>query len=359
MRILFVIGPLRKGGAERVVCNLSNELSKDNEVIIATTIDNKSDYHIDEKVKIICLDDDSMADGFISKNIKRIKKLRNIIIYNNIDVAISFLPEPSYRLMIAKTKKVKTIISVRNDPNIEYNSILKKIITKILYNKADGFIFQTKDAKSFFNRRIQNKSTIIPNPINESFICKPYNGERNKTIVTVGRLVSQKNQQLLINAFYEIYQKHKDYKLKIYGDGELKNDLEKLIDELKMNDNILLMGNANNIKEEIYKDGIFVLTSNYEGMPNSLMEALALGIPSISTNCPCGGPKSLIEDKKSGLLVEVNNIKELVSSINYLIENPKIANKYGQTANVDICRRLNPIIINEEWKKYIYYVLNR
>ena len=130
MKILFVIGPLRKGGAERVVCNLCNELVKTNEIFIATTLSKESDYDLDDRIKVICLDKKNKQKNFLIRNIKRTKNLKKIIKDNNIEMAISFLPEPSYRLMVAKNKRIKTIISIRNDPNVEYNTIIKKILTK-------------------------------------------------------------------------------------------------------------------------------------------------------------------------------------------------------------------------------------
>lgn len=357
MKILFVIGPLKSGGAERVVANLSNEFVKNNSVFIATTVDENSDYIIDKNVKIICLDD-GKKNNFFKKNIIRIKNLKKLINEEKIDIAISFLPEPSYRLMIAKNNKIKTIISERNDPNIEYNSFIKKILTKLLYCKADGFIFQTEDAKKWFCKKIQKKSIVIPNPINEKFISNAYYGKREKTIVNVGRLVKQKNQKMLIDAFNEVHKKHNEYILKIYGDGELYDELKKQIKNLKLEDYVFLMGKKNDIKKEIYKSGIFVLSSDYEGMPNSLMEAMALGIPCISTDCPIGGPNFLIENNKNGLLFQVNNKDELVANINLLIENEQLAKELSNNAN-KICEILNPKIINRKWREYIEEVVKK
>jgi len=357
MKVLFVIGPLRKGGAERVVCNLSNELVKKNDVIIATTINSKSDYYLDKRIRVICLDDNKRY-GFIKRNLERVKKLKKLINKEKVDVAIAFLPDSSYRLMLSKNNNVKTIISDRNDPNVEYNTFLKKVMTKYLYNKADGFVFQTLDASKWFTKSIQSRSTIIPNPINPHFICKPFEGIRDKTIVTVGRLTEQKNHVLLIDAFICFFRKHSDYKLLIYGEGPLREKLSAYIEKNNMEKNILLMGNIENVKDAIYKSGIFVMSSNYEGMPNALMEAMALGIPCISTDCPCGGPRFLINNMKNGVLFRVGDSKELVNSLNYLIEHPKETKKISQNAN-KICEDLNPQIINKKWEDYIIKILKK
>ncbi len=357
MKILFYIGSLGKGGAERVISNLANYLVNDNEVIIMTDLKRNSKYKLNENVTIFSLDKDDNVLKFkifkIFNNIKRLKNMNKTLNKIKPDAIISFLPNPSYRILLLKRIiKVPVIISVRNDPNAEYNNFIKKFLVKVLYSRANGFVFQTEEARNWFSKKIQDKSAIIPNPINPDFICEPYKGEREKTIINIGRLAQQKNQKLLIDAFYEIQKKYPDYILKIYGEGKLREKLEEQINELKLENKVFLMGIKDNIKEEIYKAGMFVLSSDFEGMPNTLMEAMALGLPCISTDCPCGGPKFLIKDKENGLLTEVGNKEELIDAIKYIINNQNEAKKMGNNAN-KICKILNPNLINDKWKKYI------
>ena len=222
MKILFTIGNLKKGGAERVIANLSNFLIKNHEVIIVTTTHDETYYELDNKIKVYHLDEaKELKKGIIIKNIKRIRMLNKIIKLEVPDLAVSFLPEPSYRLMLIK-KNLPSIISVRNDPKIEYKSLKNKILMKMLYPKADGFVFQTEEARACFSQKIQEKSCVIPNPISQNFVGDLYSGKRKKTIVNVGRLTEQKNQLIIIDAFYNIQRKYKNYTLKIYGDGNLK-----------------------------------------------------------------------------------------------------------------------------------------
>lgn len=357
MNIMFCLGSMTKGGAERVIANLSNEFCQKDDICIVVTPPDEPMYELDKRIKFITLDRyEDKKSNILIRTTKRIIRLRKIIKDINPDIIVSLLPEPTYRVMIAKMfLNKKTIISVRNDPNIEYNTFLKRLLVKLLYTKANGFIFQTTDAQKYFSEKIQKKSIVIPNPINEGFICEPYNGVREKIIVTVGRLVEQKNHKLLIDAFYEVQKKHREYILKIYGEGPLKKDLQEQINKLNLNEKIFLMGETNNIKEEIYKAYMFVLSSDYEGMPNALMEAMALGLPCVSTDCPSGGPKYLISDKENGLLFEVGNKEELIDSINLLIENKKLVSDIGCNAN-KIGINLNCKKINEQWIKYIQNV---
>ena len=233
MKILFSIDSMNKGGAERVISNLSNYLIEKYEVTIVATRNAEPQYELNKKIKYYKIDKQDSNKNKLLNNYFRIKRIRSVLKIEKPDIIISFFPNTTYRLMIAKSfLKYKTIISVRNDPNIEYNNIIKKIIVKLLYTKADGFVFQTLDAKEWFSNKIKQKATIIPNPINEEFIQAPYNKERKKEIVNVGRLYEQKNQELLIRAFSEVVKKHRDYKLIIIGEGALRKELENLIDKL-------------------------------------------------------------------------------------------------------------------------------
>lgn len=352
MKIMFCLGSMTKGGAERVIANLSNEFCKKDNISIVVTPPDEPEYLLDKRINFITIDQKKDRKfGIIFRTLKRIKRLRKIIKHENPDIIVSLLPEPTYRMMIAKIGlHKKTIISVRNDPNVEYNTFLKKILVKILYSKADGFIFQTPDAQKWFSKKIQKKSVVIPNPINENFICKPYDGKRKKNIVTVGRLEKQKNHKMLIESFSKLSKKFNNYKLVIYGDGSLKDELSNYIKEKKLSKRVILAGQKDDIKSEIYDAALFVLSSDYEGMPNALMEALALGLPCISTDCPCGGPKYLIEDGINGYLVDVKNSDMLTIKMEYVLKNN--TKKIEKNAN-RICDKLNPIKINKIWKKFI------
>ena len=226
MKILFCLGSMNKGGAERVVANLSNLFSQKYDVSIVITSSDSSAYSLSDNIRLYHLDDKKNNDNFIVKNIRRSFKLRKILKDIKPDVILSFLPEPTFRLMISKIFiKTKVIISVRNDPNVEYNNLIKKLLVKLLYSKANGFVFQTEDAKKWFSNKIQSRSIIIPNPINDIYLVDRYIGKRKDEIVTVGRLTEQKNHYLLIDSFKEIHDEYPSLKLKIIGDGNLKSDL--------------------------------------------------------------------------------------------------------------------------------------
>ena len=360
MKIIFCLGGLTKGGEERVVVNLSNKLCAKHEIVIIGDI-TKIEYDIDKKVKIRSIVSKNRSKNFFISNIKRLVNMYKIILEESPDIIIAFLKEPTARVLFlkkffAKIRRIPLIISVRNDPNSIFNNAINKLAVKFLYDEADGYIFQTNEAKEYFIESIQKKSIIIPNPINPEFVCEPWSGKRDSTIVTVGRLSEEKNQKLLIDAFAKITEKYDKYQLLIYGDGGKKEELLQYVESLKLDNKIFFKGVVNNIKDEIYKAGMFVLSSNFEGMPNALMEALTMGIPCISTDCPCGGPKFLIQTGKTGLLVPIKDVNELAKAMTIFIEDKKFANQLGKNAN-EAMKMLSPDIINEKWEKYIYKIL--
>lgn len=353
MNISIFIGGLGTGGAERVVCNLSNFLSQRHNVTIITVGDVTSSYKLNSDVQHISLSENLNNNHFVVKNIKRIIKLNKIVKNQSQDIFLSFLPVPSFMLLFLRKKiKVPIIVSVRNDPKIEYASKIFNVLMRFLYPRADGFVFQTEEAKNYFNIIKIKTSEVIPNPINEDFINQCFTGDRKKKIVAVGRLTQQKNHMLLIDAFAQVADKHSEYKLIIYGEGPLRFELKNRIKELKMEDKIQLPGNVNNIKDHIIDATLFVLSSNYEGMPNALMEAMALGIPVISTDCPCGGPKYLIKNNQNGLLVPVNDCYQMSAAIEKVLSNNDYSRVIGKEA-AQIAKELNPRNIYEKWEKYI------
>ena len=333
MKILFYIGKLRKGGAERVVATLSNKLVEKNEVIIITTTDEKVEYSLDKSIKLFSLKNFDGNKNPLVKNIIYLKRLKDYIKEIDPDIILGFLPEPSYRLLILKPFiKSPVIISDRNDPKIEYASLKSRTIMKFLYKRADGFVFQTDEARDYFCKKIQDKSIVIANPVDDRFLKTKYVGYKSTEFINVGRLNEQKNQILLIESFKDVIKKYPNYKLLIYGEGSLKNELSMYIKDNKLNNNVKLCGNVDDI-ENILKDKKgFILSSKYEGMPNALMEAMAVGVPCISTDCPCGGPRELIKNNINGLLVKSNDKNELVSAMYKIIENDKMCKKIAMSA---------------------------
>ena len=366
MKILFNIMTLNKGGAERVVNILANNFANHNNVKIMCHVKSDIEYEFDDNVKIDFLSNQDELKSKIKRligkvSIMKMLKAAKIIKEFEPDVIISFLPEPSLKILLLKkiAKKrlnYKIIVSERNDPATEYHNRIMHFIMKKLFAMADGFVFQTRDAQKYFNNIIKCNSKIILNPIDDSFINSSISKKRVNEIVTVGRIVDQKNHFLLIDSYMLFSKKHPDYILKIYGNGINKEKLQKYIDENKMHSKILLMGNVSNVKKHIIDSSLFILSSNYEGLPNALMEAMALGLPCISTDCPCGGPRMIINNRNNGILVPLNNKESMANAMCELIENKELANNISLNAK-EWSKQFAKEKIIEEWINYINEVI--
>ena len=356
MKVLFCLGSFTHGRAERVISNLSQSFSKEHDLSIILTKKSNLSYPL-PPLNLNYLDDDSKKNNIIIKNIKRLFKMNKLIKEIKPDIIISFLPEPSYRVLLLKIfNRIPVIVSVRNDPKVEYKSKINYLLMRFLYPKADGFVFQTKEAKKYFPKVIQEKSKIILNPLSQDFIKNEIITKRKKRIVNVGRLVPQKNHYILIDAISKLPKKFDDYVLCIYGVGPLKDELLSYIKKLNLEKRVFLMGEIDNVQEEIKDASLFVLSSNYEGLPNSLIEAMALGLPVISTDCPCGGPSTLIKNNINGILVPVNDSITLTNEIKRVLNDSNLASKLGHEAK-KIIDYTHPDKINEEWLNYIEKIL--
>ena len=361
---MFHINSLGKGGAERVVSLLAGEFSKNGiEVVVATEWYSEEEYELNSKTKRIHvgLSESDEKASRMTKQWIRIRNLRRAIVEEKPDVVLSFCIKANYRAMMATLgAKIPVIVSVRNDPKIHYVGKVNTVMNKLFMNKAAGCVFQTEEAKEFFDDVLQEKSIIICNPVNEKYLHAKRK-EVKKKIVCVGRLVAQKNQMLLINAFEKILEKHNDYDLYLYGDGsddECKEELLQYVNNSRLlRNHIHFMGLSSTLEKDMADAAMFVLPSNYEGMPNALMEAMALGLPVISTDCPCGGSRYWIEPGITGQLVPVKNVKSMAQAMEYYILNPQEAEKMGAKAR----QRLQEATLDkiyEQWQQYILRILN-
>lgn len=208
-------------------------------------------------------------------------------------------------------------------------------------------MFQTSDAQKWFPERLQKKSRIIYNAVKEEFYQverTPVRGE----IVTCGRLTEQKNHRLLIDAFAEVQKIYPFATLKIYGEGVLREKLQNQIDSLNLNEKVFLMGATNDVAKALQTADLFVLSSDYEGMPNALMEAMAAGVPCISTDCPCGGPRELFGEDASDKLVPCNDSAQLAEAICCVFDGAEhnvVEKKHAEA--------FRPDRVNAMWEKYI------
>ena len=332
-RVVFVISTLASGGSERVMSELVNYAAgRGIEVYLILLSHDIREYEVDSRIHIIPLCDEIKKHGKVAAPWKRFSLLRKEFKNLNPDVVMSFLHDCNlYTTLAGQFLNIPVVISERNDPRRSPNSRLKRAARRTIYPLADGFIFQTEEAKSFFSGKIQEKSCVIANPIKRNL---PFANRENTTkgIYAAGRLEKQKNYPMMISAFKNVHEKHPEYKLHIFGRGQLLDVLKKLSSELSLENSIVFEGVAFDLHDRIKSGAMFVLSSDYEGMPNALMEAMAMGLPCISTDCPSGGPRRLISDGVNGLLVPVDNEVALSDAMEKIISDKEFADKLSERA---------------------------
>lgn len=313
---MFVVPSLSDGGAERVVSVLSSELAKTVEkVCVLIYWDTEQNYLVNGNVKIINLSGGNKHLYDQMKTAERLKRMRSIIKKEQPEVVVPFLPHVCLQTGIATIGlNCNVIQTVRNNPKTSPPEANRRKIRDLQIFMSKCTIVQNEEQLNYFPKKWRNKIHILPNPINKSFLRTEYKGADSFKAVSVGRLIEQKNFSLLIDAFSEFVKKHPDATLSIYGDGALKNVLHEQIVKNKMSDNIFLKGRSENLPEILANSSVFIMSSDFEGMPNSLMEAMAVGIPVISTDCPTG-PKELIGNNDRGYLIEVGNREALRKAI--------------------------------------------
>ena len=360
MRIVFFTMSMNRGGAERVISTLCNSIiGRHNKVEILTVLNTPSEYKLNVNIKHsgLITKEEYYKKGKIITLPKVCKLYYKHIKKESPDIVISFLPEPCFIAGIFRKRlNVPLIGSERGNPNIEFSNRTLRAIGNYLYSKADGFVFQTEEARDFFNKKVSNKSLVIGNPITINKSEEIRIEERRKEIVAVGRFTYEKNYQLLIRAWRGVHRRFPEYTLHIYGRYEPECKEVNLIKRLKLEDAIVLEGQVENVAESIKNAYAFVMTSSSEGMPNALMEAMALGLPVVATDCPSGGCRELIQNEYNGLLVDNKNQKAVENAITYLIDNPKTAERLGDKAR-EIADKYSEEKIVGEWIKCIEQVV--
>ena len=277
----------------------------------------------------------------------------------NPDMTVIVFLQPSIPMVLLAAQDLPNIviISERADPNRLMKKRYGKPFIAKYYTRADVAVFQTEDAKSVYPEAVSKKGTVIFNPLKDN-LPLPYHGERNKNITTFCRISNQKNLPLLVEAFGQVHSKHPEYTLRIIGDAPNEEGkgvlqaLDKQINELQLKESVNFEPFMKNVHEAIIKDAMYVNSSDYEGISNAMLEAMAIGMPVVCTDCPIGGAKATITDGENGLLVPIQNAEALASAMNRMIEDNELADKLSHNAS-QIREELSLDKITEKWMKLL------
>lgn len=357
-KVFFTVETNSSGGAERVISNLANYFSEDkNEVWVINADSDSHFYPLSKNVKNVKLKIDMASKNRLGRIIKKIRLLAIMFKSEKPDAVITFLFNMEMPTIIAALiTKTPVYTSVRNSANAYPKYV--RIFRRLTYPFINGVVFQSSavmNHKDF--SKVKNRIVIgnpLPTNVKEPITPIDYK-ERKKTIITAGRLNEQKNQELLIKAFIKVSEEYDDFELHIYGKGELYNYLNKMIAESSAKERIFLEGEVENA---IYnnRDAFgFVLSSNFEGFPNALEEAMCFGIPSICTIFDSGVSRELINDGDNGFLFNVGDCDGLVRQLRKLLSlNEDEYNDLAIKAS-NIFTKYNNKNIGNEWEQFVLH----
>lgn len=337
-RILVCIPTIEPGGAERSVCVLSNGLVNagyDVTILLDHLADPKKGiYPLDSRIQIENLPLMKYSDGLLQLWETR----RNFLKYKA-DCVIGFLWKSNVAIaMSLQFSKTPIILSEQADMNYDLSSFNKKglFLLRRGFRHVSAFVLQTNAIKQLLLEApwsIPEKIThVISNPVRPFRVQQKLPRCQYPRLIAVGRLAHQKGLDLLLSAFAEAAKDFLEWKLDIFGQGPLREELEKQRNQLGLGNRVHFRGITTDVYAELERSDIFVLPSRFEGLPNALMEAMAAGLPVIAADCKFG-PAELITHQSNGLLVPVEDIPALTEALKQLMGDAALRRKLGTAAS--------------------------
>ena len=357
-KIAFLEDDTADGGLGMVFRRLAKELSDENEILYISHRKEKTETSSFSRY-IPLRFDSSVGEEVngIKKCLSGVLPLVKVLKQEKPDIVISFGFYSNVRLCLAGRfcRKTKILISERGNAK-RYKGLVRLIVNTI-FNRTDGFVFQSRAAQRCFTNKIQEKSHVIYNAVFKP-IPKRVENKRSNVIVSVGRFHPDKNFILLIDAFSKISQQYSEINLVIYGEEEkdstlgYKELMSNEITKLKLEDRVILPGQVDDVLRKIIDSRFFVLSSDLEGMPNALVEAMACGLPIITTNFDPGNAEEFVTNNVNGLIVNKRDVDAMTYAMKKYLDNPEFADQMGHKAEV-IREKLSSEKFVLEWKEYI------
>ena len=351
-KICIAIHGLSHAGAERVAASWANYLvSQGNRVSVVVYACSADPYELDARIHIVPLADTSEQYFALSKK-EQLIRIRKTVRQEAPDILISFLPKMQISMMLATIGlRLKRIETVRNNPWIDTDVSGKRFLWNLCFRRSDRIIVQTPEQAQYFSKNMQKKCVVISNPVAPHFSEKQkiYESAPAKRFIAVARINTQKNYPMMVRGFAQAAKQDPSCILDIYGAGspEKVEELQNLITELGMENQIHLCGWRKNIHEFITSYDAFLMSSNYEGMPNALAEAMAAGLVCLSTDCRTG-PKDMIDHGKNGFLAKTGDVSSFTEGIGMILKmDQQQCASMGKAARekiLDMCSEENTLI---------------
>lgn len=350
-KVCIAIHSLAHAGAERVAASWANYLvTQGHDVSVIVYANSDDTYVLNDDVNIVPIS--STKEQYFSMSpIKKLFCIRKVVKKEKPQILISFLPKMQITMMLATFgMRIKRIETVRNNPWIDKDVGKKRFLWNLCFRKSDRIVVQTKEQALYFPKKLQKKCVVISNPISEDFLTrnKIYEKDGVKKFIAVARINTQKNYPMMIQAFAKAVQKNPKCTLDIYGAGTADKiqEINELISKLGMSEYIRLCGWIRDISELLPQYDVFLMSSDYEGMPNALAEAMATGLVCLSTDCKTG-PKDMIEPGVNGFLAKTGDIDSFADGIKNILQmNQQQCTAIGNAARkkiLEMCSKKNTL----------------
>lgn len=355
MHILFFLSSLSAGGAERVASLLADAwFDRGFEVSVVTLASEKADFFpLAPGVRRVGLD--AMADSSnrwqaLRRNFRRLYRLRRTLTRLDPDVVIGFGAEANVLVLgAAQGLRPKRLVSERTDPSRHDIGRMWAGLRRLVYPWADTVVVQTEAVQAWMGREIPGATCrVIPNPVLPPVTERRPPPASGRTVVGMGRLSPEKGFDLLLAAFARVAPEFPDWRLEILGDGPLRQDLAAMAESLGIGGRVGFAGRVANSAERLGQADLFVLSSRYEGFPNALLEAMAVGLPAISFDCP-SGPAAIIRQGLDGILVPEGDRDALAAALSDLMSDEGKRARLGQNAR-SVLERFGMDRILAQWE---------
>lgn len=361
--ILFITNSLGFGGAEKMLTFVANSLFERGYAVSIVNLNNIPDYinarqqTVAEGIKVYSV----RLPAGEKKNLYYVNAVKKAAREMNADVLVGFTCYPNvYASAVGKLLHIRSVMSERGDPDRTFGKGIKDKICRFVIGTGDGGVFQTEGAMQYYGRGLQKRGAVIPNPIfvkGEIPAVTP--SMREKTVVSVGRFDNvQKRYDVMLDAFKLFSEKHPDYVLKLYGKGDDEAQIRAWVADRGLTDKVRFMGLTAQPMQDIARDSIFLITSDFEGISNSLLEAMAVGLPCVSTDHTPGGARLLIQSGENGLLAPVGDAERLAAALCAFAEDGALAARCGENAK-QVLERFAPPRIIDAWESYLEKVCRR
>jgi len=350
-KIAIIVHGLSGGGAERVASVLASYLADHSYDVLYICafndekVDNLAKYPLDPRVKVkyVAAKSNISPIRFATRSLR----IRRMVCEFSPDYVLSMIVSEA---VLAAMTSYPLIFSLRNDPGTFMSMGIRTRLLKVMLSRAKKIVFQSGAARDYFDGEIREKGVVIPNPINTKKLPLWTECEHEKKFVSACRLDKQKNLPMLVDAFSMVHQAHPDYTLEIYGKGEMENALAEKIRTIHAEDYIFLKGFSSQVHSVMAHSSGFLLSSDYEGLSNSMLEALCIGVPCVSTDYAPGSARDFIRSGENGFLTKVGDAQEMKEKICALIENKDQSYAFAEQ-NLALRRKLDVDVICEEWTK--------